>query len=445
MEQQQMFFVFLGAEDGEGSGKLPRKRRKASHPMMTRSRTKEIPNPEAHNYSAAEWEYFTQCSTDVRNEIAEAEALVSRNGHDDVPLRFRLLLSGGVPDAVKAIAMRKCSALATMHAGSGEYSKSAAWLDALCGIPFGRYVPVPTTDERAVSRVLTEVADVLDARVYGHSEVKREIVNYVAQKLVNPLSAGKVLCLAGAPGIAKTHLVRAGISQAMRLPFSMIALGGANDGAFLDGHGFTYEGSRPGIIVQELVRLECLNPVIFFDELDKVSSDARGQEVINILLHVTDPSQNDAFRDKYFADVPVDLSKAFLVFSCNDVTRVNSILRDRLTVLNMKGYTLADKVKIAQRHLLADICADFCLSRDDVRVDDGVLEYIVGLIAKEDGVRALKRALHCIVSSMNTQRLLGGITDPPPYAITRPAVDKYLGDSYKTDSAASMGLGMMYV
>jgi ATP-dependent Lon protease len=440
---------------------MKRKREHSTvHPMVTRSQSRNpdqrpadesnTRNPEEKNYSHDEWKYYKGLSTRSKNAIAAIENVIRQHGHRDVPLRFRMLQSG-MPNDVKALAVKKCSMLVFMHTSTGEYSKLNNWLDMLSNIPFGVNLPMPvslTTPPQQLSSFLKSVQDTLENAVYGHDEVKKEIVNFVAQKITNPISNGRVLCLVGSPGVAKTHMVREGICRALNLPFSMIALGGANDGSFLDGHGFTYEGSRPGIIVQEIIRAKCMNPVIFFDELDKVAQNYRGEEVYNVLLHVTDPSQNDAFRDKYFSDVPIDISKAFLVFSCNDISKVNRILRDRLTVLHMRKYDVNDKIQIVRAHILKDICRDFCFDVADIDVADDVLSYIISLIDDEDGVRALKRALHCLISSINTLQLLNesGEYRTPPYVITRDSVDKLLTVSYKKqEDDMCLSAKMMYV
>lgn len=415
----------------------------------TNQKSKNLtPNPEEKKYSHDEWRYYKALSTRARNKIADIENIVRLQGHNDVPLRFRMLKSN-MDNDVKALAMKKCSMLAYMHSSTGEYSKMSTWLDMLANIPFGTFLPMPVsmiTPAEQLSFFLKSVQDTLQHAVYGHEEVKKEIVNFVAQKIINPASNGRVLCLVGSPGVAKTHMVREGISRALHLPFSMIALGGANDASFLDGHGFTYEGSRPGIIVQEVIRARCLNPVIFFDELDKVSENYRGEEVYNVLLHVTDPSQNDAFRDKYFTDVPIDLSKAFIVFSCNDITKINRILRDRLTVLHMRKYNMQDKIEIVRRHLLKDVCKDFCLDVSSIDIADDVLRYVISVIDEEDGVRALKRALHCLISSINTIKLLNESEQfkAPPYVISRNSVDELLTVSYKKQDDFTPGAKMMY-
>lgn len=454
MDAGNMVVFVMGSNGGDSDDndvrdQVSKKRKPNPHCMTTRSQRKKqagsgsIRNPQESMYTTDEWEYFKSLSSQNRHAIAALEVHMRNHASTGihVPLRFRILRSN-MPDNIKAMAINKCNTLAYMHPGSGDYSKIIQWLELLEGIPFYKMNPM-TTSHVDIPNALNAVKLRLDQTIYGHDEVKNEIMNFISQRLVNPYTSGRVLCLVGPPGIAKTHLVRCGISKALGLPFSMIALGGASDGSFLDGHGFTYEGSRPGIIVQELIRLRCSNPVLFFDELDKVSGNHRGNEITNILLHVTDQTQNDAFRDKYFADVPIDLSKVLIVFSCNDIDKVNRILRDRMLIINMKGYSKLDKLNIARSHLLPQLYSEFMLTEEDVYFSDDVLSYIIDNILEEDGVRTLKRALQCIIASINTQRLMNKDTFVLPTTISQKNVDTLLTISYKKDTSV-VGHSMMY-
>ena len=157
----------------------------------------------------------------------------------------------------------------------------------------------------------------MDGAIFGHDDAKKKILQIVAQSIVNPSGAGNVIAIQGPPGNGKTSLVKEGICKALGRPFAFIPLGGATDACFLEGHDYTYEGSNWGKIVDVLVNSKCMNPVIYFDELDKVSQTAKGEEITNILMHITDATQNNHFNDKYFSGIDFDLSKALFIFSFN--------------------------------------------------------------------------------------------------------------------------------
>jgi ATP-dependent Lon protease len=207
-------------------------------------------------------------------------------------------------------------------------------------------------------------------------------------------------------GTGKTSLVKDGLAKALGIPFSFIALGGAADGSFLDGHSFTYEGSMYGKIAEVLMRAQCMNPLIFFDELDKVSDSSRGAEVTSILTHLTDSIQNERFNDKYFGEIDFDLSKSLIIFSYNDEHLVNPILRDRMITIHVKGYDVKDKLILARDYLLPEILKQYKFLPTDIVFEDEVIIKIIQKVPDEEGVRNLKRGLESIVSWINMHRYI---------------------------------------
>ena len=202
-----------------------------------------------------------------------------------------------------------------------------------------------------------------------------------------------------------TSLIKEGIAKAMDKPFIFISLGGATDGSFLEGHSYTYEGSIYGRIVSGLIDAKCMDPIIYFDELDKIGKCAKGDEIANILVHLTDPVQNTHFRDKYFHGVDIDLSKATIIFSYNDPYNINPILMDRITTIETKFLMLHQKISIAQNYLLPEIIKDMGLAKDDITIHDNTLQYIIENWTHEGGVRKLKSLLYNIVREINIANL----------------------------------------
>jgi hypothetical protein len=240
-----------------------------------------------------------------------------------------------------------------------------------------------------------------------------------------------------------TSLVKNGICKALGLPFSFIALGGASDGSYLDGHSYTYEGSTWGKIVDILMKAKCMNPVIYFDELDKVSYTYKGEEIINILIHITDSTQNDRYQDKYFTDLEFDISKCLVIFSYNDESAINPILRDRMVRIQTEGYKIEDKIVIAQKYLIPELLDQFNFKSSDVTFGRDIIKYIIlNRIEEEEGVRNLKRALETILSNINLIVLLSPKEMPLPMDVTEPFVLKYLKDSPKQDHAKHLASTM---
>ena len=359
------------------------------------------------------------------------------------------LLDTALPNKFKAVAYRKISALRNLEPGSGEYHKARLWVDTFMRIPFGRFKELPvslkTDSVDACSAFMDNTKKTLDAAVYGMEDVKDQFYQLIGQWIANPAAVGTAIGIQGPMGTGKTTLVKDGISKALGRDFIFMALGGATDSSYLEGHSYTYEGSTFGKIVDGLVKIESMNPVFFFDELDKVSDTPKGEEIIGILTHLTDTSQNSEFHDRYFSEVSFDLSRALFIFSYNDVNRINPILRDRMYKLQTKGYSTKEKNIIANGYLLPCIRTLVSFTTDQVRISDDVVCYIVERYTdKEKGVRNLKRCLEVVHTKLNLCRLVTDINSffPAsilgkvcfPISVTREIVDALLS-SRKNDEA----------
>lgn len=204
-----------------------------------------------------------------------------------------------------------------------------------------------------------------------------------------------------------TSLVKEGISKILNREFAFIPLGGATDSSYLEGHSYTYEGSTWGKIVDILIRSKSMNPVIYFDELDKISETPKGEEIIGILTHLTDTSQNSQFHDKYFAEIDFDLSKCLFIFSYNDPLKVNPILMDRMYKIKTSSYLVKEKIVIANQYLIPKIRYEVNFKEGDIIIPDTTLNYIIeNYTDKECGVRNLKRCIEIIYKKLNLYRLV---------------------------------------
>ena len=336
------------------------------------------------------------------NEVTKVTAI-------EKPYKLTLLESD-IPRDMKAVAIRKVGMLQYMEPGCGEYCKLKNWVEAFMQIPFGKNKNLPLTISDGVDRChdfLTVAKNRLDTAVYGLNDAKMQIMQMVGQWIANPAAIGTAVAIHGPPGTGKTSLVKEGISKILGRDFAFIALGGATDSSFLEGHSYTYEGSMWGKIVDILIRCKSSNPVIYFDELDKISETSKGEEIVGILTHLTDTSQNSQFHDKYFSEVAFDLSKCLFIFSYNDESRVNPVLLDRMYKIRTTGYNTKDKTFIAQNHLIPRIRAEVAFEEGDIIIPDSVVEYIVEHCThKEAGVRNLKRCLEIIYTKLNLYRLM---------------------------------------
>ncbi len=372
-------------------------------------------------------EFWSNLPEEKWKKFREAQKEVDNFYKYEVPPKYRILLSE-LDIKSKALVMKKLDTFQDMDDRSSEYNKLKNWIDGYLRIPFGVYHDLPIkldiqeskiTNLDDISTYIHKSKQILDESVYGHIEAKTDILHIISKWISNPGSIGNVLAIQGPPGNGKTTLVKEGISRALNRPFAFIALGGATDSSFLEGHGYTYEGSLWGKIVQILMDTKCMNPIIYMDELDKISETKHGEEIVGILTHLTDPSQNSQFHDKYFEGIDFDLSRVLFIFSYNDPLRINPILNDRLTNIYTKGFNEKDKVKIAKDYLLPKLLETVNLTNSDVIFDEEVINYIIKRFSSgEEGVRCLRRTLESIVQKINTLRLVSENKDISlPYQI----------------------------
>jgi len=334
---------------------------------------------------------------------------VQRHCTTNKPYRLQLLDSP-IPPEYKAAAYKKLSALRYMEPSSGEYYKLKQWIDTFMQIPFGIYKSLPLTMDDgmdACNKFMANATSILDEAVYGLNDAKYQIMQLVGQWISNPTATGTSIAIKGPMGTGKTTLVKEGISKILGRDFAFIALGGATDSSFLEGHSYTYEGAIWGKIVDILVQSKSMNPVIFLDELDKVSTTPKGEEIIGILTHLTDTTQNTKFHDKYFSEIDLDLSRCLFIFSYNDEKLINPILRDRMYRVETNGYTAKDKKIIACKYLLPKIQKQVNIKEGQVIIPDETLSYIISNFTEEEkGVRNLKRCLEIIYTKLNLYRLM---------------------------------------
>jgi ATP-dependent Lon protease len=367
---------------------------------------------------------------------------------NDIPYDKRIQLMK-TTDETKSKAMQKLKLIKSSIQGD---SKAQNWLDGLLKLPFGIYrknsimdfknnfivklnnkynkklvsdsmierFMDKCEDEEMVSEwekykvdkkdYLGNIRNVLDKAVYGHKEAKLQLERIFAQ-WINGHSKGAILGLEGPPGTGKTSLAKKGLSKCLVddngevRPFAFLPIGGSVNGSTLVGHNYTYVGSTWGRIADILMTSKCMNPIIFIDEIDKVSRTEHGKEIISILTHLTDLSQSDEFEDKYFSGIKLDLSKALIVFSYNDASLIDPILRDRITTIKTEALTIKDKLVVLKDYMLPEIFDEVGFGMNEIEFSDEVLTYIVNTYTYEAGVRKVKEKLYDIVRSLNLDKI----------------------------------------
>jgi len=286
------------------------------------------------------------------------------------------------------------------------------------------------------SLYLKDVKIKLDRAVYGHKEAKLQLERLFAQ-WINGETKGAIIGLWGPPGTGKTSLAKNGISQCLidnnnkPRPFGFLPIGGSVNGSTLVGHNYTYVGSTWGRIVDILMTAGCMNPIIFIDEVDKISNTEYGKEISSILTHLTDLTQNDSFEDKYFNGIPLDLSKALIIFSFNDINMIDPILKDRINIIETKPYTLIEKIDIIQQYILPEILKDVGFNMNEIVFTKEIITYMIDTFTNEAGVRKIKEKLIDIVRDINLNIIHNNNNNIIPLNVTKEYIDNLFKNKMK--------------
>ena len=301
-----------------------------------------------------------------------------------------------------------------------------------CFINMEKHINYIDNTNKEIINYINSFNKILNKSVYGHVNAKKQIERILGQ-WINGENSGYCFGFEGPPGIGKTSLAKKGIANCLLdknnnpRPFSLIALGGSSNGSTLEGHNYTYVGSTWGKIVDILIEHKCMNPIIFIDELDKVSKTEHGKELIGILTHLIDPAQNTCFQDKYFSNIDLDLSKVLFIFSYNDVELIDKILLDRIHRIKFDNLLSSDKLIIAQEYLIPELYKKFDI-HNIINFSDEIIKYIIENYTNECGVRKLKEILFEIISTINLDLLKKKTEYNIPIIVTQELISDILYD-----------------
>jgi ATP-dependent Lon protease len=361
--------------------------------------------------------YLRQQMKAIRKELGDGE---ERNLDVD-ELRTRIE-SDALTEAARDVALKELERLTRMAPASAEYGVSRAYIEWLVDLPWKR----ATTDHHNLRRA----AQVLEEDHYDLREVKERILEFLAVKKLKHDMQGPILCLAGPPGVGKTSLGRS-IARSLGRNFVRISLGGMRDEAEIRGHRRTYVGALPGRIIQGLKTAASNNPVFMLDEIDKLGSDFRG-DPSSALLEVLDPAQNDSFSDHYLS-VPFDLSSVLFIATANVLDSIPHVLRDRLEVIEIPGYTGREKLEIARRYLVRRQMQAHGINGAHVRFTNAGLASIIHGYTREAGVRELERCIGTVCRRVAKRVAAGRRTRK---SVHRDNVREYLGAAEFMDTEA---------
>lgn len=358
----------------------------------------------------------------LNNQIEEDISKIKSTRLSDIDIRKLVIAHQTMPSRVRAAILDKTE---EMKVHSNEYHKQLTYVQTLLYFPWpGKCQSIIASQDSDKAGHLKMIQAKLDSVVYGHQQTKHCLLLSVAKWLTNPYGKGMILGMAGPPGVGKTMLARS-LGDALGIPFVQITLGGQNDGELLHGHGYTYSGSTPGLIIKKMVEAGKSRCIMYFDELDKSSSkNGDINEIMSILIHLTDTTTQHRFQDRFFQGIEFPMHEVIFIFSYNDPSRVDPILMDRLTQVEVAAFSTDEKISISHNFLIPAITKELSFKNDCLYLTKEVLEYTIHKYTCEAGVRELKRVLELVFETINFRYLLQPEIDLNKIQISKEYVDQ---------------------
>lgn len=368
------------------------------------------------------------------NSKKELEKLAEKKAEIEKSVKKRLMNEENVKQKIldldtcidnKTSIMKQFLNIKKLDINTSEYYKNQLYIDQALLIPWNKYYNIRdqiginghyfTLDEHIRDKILVKnfienVKKELDESIFGMDNVKNEIINYVCKFITNPHSQKNNIALYGSAGVCKTKFIKI-LSKALNLALKIISLGGMKDSSYLLGHSQTYQDSKCGIIIQSIIESNIMNPILYFDELDKVSNSEYGQDIYSVLSNLTDPTINSNFKDRYFSNLSIDLSKVFYVFTFNDISKINKVLLDRLNVIYVTNPSKKEKITILKNYCLQDIKENIGIPLE-IEFDEDCYSTVIDYTDKNidsrvsSGIRESMRILEKVVLEINKEILL---------------------------------------
>jgi endopeptidase La len=375
--------------------------------LLGLTKEKKSFTPHIYNIICSSLPYALQVivkkSTDnIDNELEKLKSL----SIEDIDYKKQLILNKNIPDNVKLLVLEK---IEEMKASNNEYYKQLTYVKNILNFPWSSSIDNHLFNNLSNDQAkiyLNKIESDLMKLSYGHNEAKKILLQVIGKWISNPNSQGTCFGLVGPPGVGKTLLAKS-VSKALNIPFAEITLGGQNDGELLHGHGYTYSGSQPGMIIRKMVEMGKARCILYFDELDKAcSKHGHVNEITSILIHLTDPNMNKAFQDRFFQGVDFPLDKIIMIFSYNDSKLVDPILLDRLKQINIDAYTITEKINIVKNYMIPELAESIGLNDEKwTNMSETMIEYIINNYTSEAGVRSIKRHIEKIFLTLNLDRI----------------------------------------
>ena len=339
-------------------------------------------------------------SSNLKNNLDKIKNL----NIEDIDYKKQLIVNKDIPEKVKTMVLEK---IEEMKSFNSEYYKQQTYVKTILNYPWhsnnNEYEELNNNKNKIID-YLKNIETQLNSTCYGHEDAKKLLLQIIGKWISNPSSSGTSFGMVGPPGVGKTLLAKS-IGKALNIPFAQITLGGQNDGELLHGHGYTYSGSQPGLIVKKMCEMGSPRCILYFDELDKACSKHGSiNEITSILIHLTDPNMNKSFQDRFFQGVDFPLDKVIMIFSYNDSSLVDPILLDRLKEIKVEPYTIIDKLNICQNYVIPELIESIGIDKE-IKISKPILEYLINNYTSEAGIRGIKSKLEDILMSLNLDNL----------------------------------------
>lgn len=374
-------------------------------------------------------------SFNIKNELEKLKGITNA----DIDLKKQVLLSKNMPDHVKKICLEKLDELKNAN---NETYKIKMYVNILIQYPWlseldDNVFKNVATDKQKSKLFLENIENKLNTQIYGHSTAKNKILQTFAKLISVQGTHISPVALAGPPGVGKTKFAQC-LAECLDIPFVQITLGGQNDGELLHGHGYTYAGSQPGLIVKKMVDAGSARCIMYFDELDKcVSKNGQVNELMSILIHLTDPMTNGSFQDRFFQEITFPLNKVIFIFSFNDVSKIDRILLDRMEIINVESYSIKEKITISNDYLLKQLSNEIGFEYGSIKFEPEILSFLIEQYTFEPGVRSLKRSIENLLLKLNIDKIYqrGVFANDMDYNLSNPLImtkeliSEYLGET----------------
>jgi ATP-dependent Lon protease len=370
--------------------------------------------------------------------------------YENVDLKKQILLLKNMPSNIKTLAIEKIN---EMKLNNNDYYKQFVYVKTLLNFPWpdlnDTLFKISANDHFKCAEYLAEIENKLTIKTYGHTKIKEQLILQVAKWISNPKANGCAISLNGPPGVGKT-LIAKSLSEALDIPFVQITLGGQNDGELLHGHGYTYSGAQPGLIIKKIVEAGSTRCILYLDELDKsCAKHGSTNEITSILIHLTDPNMNSSFQDRFFQGIDFPLDRLIIMTSYNDRSKIDPILLDRFIELDVKPYNIQDKISIIQNYIIKELKTIIGFPYD-LDISDDLIKQIINDYTIEAGVRDVKRKIELILLKLNKLHLTNKIDSflnksNNKITMSQTLIDKLIDSNNKIDKKKNTDISLVGV